>query len=268
MLPWFPHARRREVADFVRASPLPVTLPLLIPGLERHCFERPDRFGVTTVTCVAALCHYFQQLGHQRLALLGPDDRADPILQAQLTAFDICTRRMGLTAERGLIAPTVAAADQLAAQWQAWRGALAVICYDDTHALRLLTAMHKLGRAAPADFAIVGFNDLEGCRTADPPLTSVCQDFAHVGSALLAHAQGLAAGELRQSGELPRTRLIVRASCGGAGRLTAALARDLETRGLTLATEVRRPATAAPPAAAAAGNAHASTPAATAVATA
>jgi DNA-binding LacI/PurR family transcriptional regulator len=237
VLPWFAHERTGEVADFVRACPLPVILPLLIPGLERNCFERPDRFGVTTLTGVEALCHYFRRLGYTRLALLGPDEPSDPLLQARLSAYTCFTHRAGLEATFGLIPASAEAADALATRWQQWCGNLAIISYDDTHALRLMTAMHKLGRSAPTDFAILGFNNIEASLTSDPPLSTVCQDYDYIGQALLESALALARGEVRQSATPPAPRLLVRASCGGAERLDAALLAELAEHGLTLTAE-------------------------------
>jgi len=39
--------------------------------------------------------------------------------------------------------------DQLAQRWKTFRGDLAIISYDDEHALRFMTAMHKIGLSAP-----------------------------------------------------------------------------------------------------------------------
>ena len=47
------------------------------------------------------------------------------------------------------------------AMLKAYRGDLAVISYDDEHALRFITAMHKIGLSAPEDFQIIGHNNDE-----------------------------------------------------------------------------------------------------------
>jgi DNA-binding LacI/PurR family transcriptional regulator len=237
VLPWFPHAMRAALEGFVKQCPLPISLPLLIPGLERYCFERPDCFGSSTLQYTTALCRYFWCLGHRRIALLGPNEPADPILQAKLGAYSCTVSDLGTEQLCGLIGPTAAEVDALAKRWAEFRGDLAVISYDDTHAMRLMTAMHKLGIKAPTDYAIVGINNIETAPFCDPPLSSLAQDFDYIGRALLRHAAELGRGGSAQSAESSPHRLVVRRSCGGAGRLDAKLSAELREYGLVLADD-------------------------------
>ena len=109
--------------------------------------------------------------------------------------------------------------DQLAERWQKFRGELAVVTYDDEHALRFITAMHKLGLSAPDDFRIVGHNNTEASAFSDPPLSTIPQNFDYVGAWLLRNALGLSRGEVVQSTQPPKSRLLVRATCGGLDRI-------------------------------------------------
>jgi DNA-binding LacI/PurR family transcriptional regulator len=95
--------------------------------------------------------------------------------------------------------------------------------------------MHKLGLAAPGDYAIVGFNNIEASGFSDPPLSTLDQDFDYLGRTLLRSARALGRGEVEQASEPPSHRLLVRASCGGADRLDAALIAELAKLGLTVA---------------------------------
>jgi hypothetical protein len=221
-LPWFPHDRIDEVRTFVRTCPLPVSLPMVIPGLEKNSFEQQEVFGESLQTASEAICGYFHQLGHRRIALLGPDSSGDVVLQKVLSAYACYTSRENLPNFCGLVRPGAQAMDQLAERWKAYRGDLAVVSYDDEHALRFMTAMHKIGLGAPADFQIVGYNDTEASEFSDPPLSTIRQNFDYVGHWLLKSALGLARGQPDQSTRLPRPQLLVRASCGGAGRIDAA----------------------------------------------
>jgi hypothetical protein len=220
-LPWFPHDRIDEVRTFVRTCPLPVSLPMVIPGLEKNSFEQQEVFGESLQIASEAVCGYFHRLGHRRIALLGPDSAGDVVLQKVLSAYACYTSRENLPNFCGLVRPGAQAMDQLAERWKAYRGDLAVVSYDDEHALRFMTAMHKIGLSAPVDFQIVGYNDTEASEFSDPPLSTIRQNFDYVGHWLLKSALGLARGKLDQSTRLPRPQLLVRSSCGGAGRIDA-----------------------------------------------
>lgn len=240
-LPWFPARHMGEVAAFVRQSALPVSLASLIPGLERNCFEKPEVYGVSIVRTTHALCDYFRLLGHNRIALIGPNTAQDEILQRKLGAYACYMAREKLENFCGLVGGTAGDMDALAAQWQRYRGNLAVISYDDTHAVRFMTAMHKLGLAAPADYAIVGFNNVEAGRFFDPPLSSVDHDFRYLAKWLLRSALALGRGDEERSSSIAPHHLVLRASCGGAENVNSRLVRTLQKSGLEITVEGRKP---------------------------
>jgi len=127
----------------------------------------------------------------------------------------------------GIVPTESKATDQLAAQWKEFAGDLAVISYDDEHALRFMTSMHKLGLEAPESYLIVGHNDTEASRFSDPPLSTLCQDFEYIGRWLLKNAMALSRGAVDQDeGSMPQ-KLIVRGTCGGRGRITEELQKEL-----------------------------------------
>jgi len=223
-LPWFPHDKVEEVRRFVTKCPLPVSLPLVIPGLEKNCFEQQEIFGAasTTVT-IADTCRYYQFLGHERIALIGPDSTNDLILQKKISGYVHYVSRQNISSICGLVGPGAPAMDQLAERWKAYRGNLAILSYDDEHALRFMTAMHKLGLNAPDDYCIMGYNDTEGSRYSDPPLTTIHQNFDYIGHWMLKSAHALAMGKVAQSSTPPRLNMLVRESCGGRNKITDAL---------------------------------------------
>jgi DNA-binding transcriptional regulator YhcF (GntR family) len=219
-LPWFPFELIDEVRKFVLNSPLPVSLPLLIPGLEKNCFEHEDIFGASSTTMtVADTCRYYKVMGHDRVALIGPDSANDPILQRKISGYVHYSSRENTPSLFGLVGSGAAAMDQLAERWKAYRGNLAIISYDDEHALRFMTAMHKLGLIAPRDFVIIGYNDTEGSRYSDPPLSTIHQNFDYIGHWLLKSADALSKGQVCQSTKTPKLKLLVRDSCGGRERM-------------------------------------------------
>ncbi len=217
-LPWFPFEIIEEVRSFVQRCPLPVSLPVVIPGLESFCFEDAQLFGATLVSAMNALCRYFVHLGCQHIAFLGPASPRNTVLLQRLGAYSCFTSRENLPNLCGLVAPGAAAMDALAQRWKPLCGSLAVISYDDEHALRFMTAMHKLGLGAPGDYAIVGYNNSDASHYSDPPLTTVQQNFDYIGRSLLQSAIALSKHEVHQSRPRQMMDFIVRSTCGGHGQ--------------------------------------------------
>jgi len=226
-IPWFPPGLIDEVQVFLREIGASISLPQLVPGFENCCFEAPQIFGRHTEKMTELLCAYFTLLGCERIALLGPDIPHNQILNEQLMAYTRAMSRRQQPVTCCLVPATAGAMDSLAKRWSEYRGKLAVISYDDAHALRLMTAMHKLGLMAPADFRIVGYNNTEAARYSDPPLSSIAQDFDYVAERLIASALALAEGRVAQATELAGNQLVVRETCGGGSGLTDAIRSQL-----------------------------------------
>ena len=228
-LPWFPLEMADALQTFVRKCPIPVSIPMLIPGLERYCFEEAHLYGTTMLQATEGLCEYFFRLGHRRIAFLGPITPSNQVLQRQLGAYTCFMSKKNLPTVCGLVESSPHSMDQLAERWKAHRGELAIVSYDDEHALRLLTAMHKLGLSAPSDFAIIGYNNVDASHYSDPPLSTVRQNFNYIAHWLVKSARALAKGEICQSSEGPALDLLVRATCGGRSLVTDALRDELRS---------------------------------------
>ncbi len=234
-LPWIPpglpHEKLTEVRAFLQRCPLPVSIPTLIPGFERNCFAEAGIFGVTSI--IEELCDYYRLFGAERLAFIGPNSSSDVILQKRLASFICYTSRANLPSPCGLVLPNVGAMDQLAERWKAYRGDLAIVSYDDEHALRLITAMHKSGLSAPDDYRIIGFNDTEASRYSDPPLSTVHQHYDYIAHWLLKSALALSRGEVMQSSKPARLQMLVRSTCGGRGKIDESLCSHFEDLDIT-----------------------------------
>jgi DNA-binding LacI/PurR family transcriptional regulator len=139
-----------------------------------------------------------------------------------------------------LVGPQAKAMDELAKRWSAYRGKLAVISYDDEHALRFITAMHKIGLHAPKDFRVVGYNNTEASRFSDPPLSTVAQNFDFVSEWLIRSALALAEGRIDQATDNPDCILTVRQTCGGMGHIDDAFRAKLP--GLVIEVDPADPA--------------------------
>lgn len=215
IIPWFHTGESDQVRQFIQESPIPVVLPQILPGLEHLCFEKQTVFGRSAAVEVEVLCEYFLRLGARHIHFIGPDQVDAPILQQKLTAYACYASKAGFEAKFGLIDQTLASVTALAEREKKFAGDLAIIAYDDTHAIRFLTAMHKLGFSAPRDFRIIGHNDTGSSRNTDPPLSTLREDFEYIGGAMLKAAAALAHGGSEQSKATPDPKLIVRGSCGG-----------------------------------------------------
>lgn len=220
ILPWIPpgvtEKFEADLRGFVTSSPLPVTLRSIVPGLERFSCTSPALYGAGLISSTEVLCSYFKFLGHKRIALLVPDEIDDPLIQKKLTGYTHFIYKHGLESHVALIPPSVKAAGEVARKWCKYRGDLAVISYDDDYALRFMKAMAELRYFAPKDFCIIGFNDIEEGRHANPPLTTISPDYTRSVRCLLRSAIGAVTGVWVQSEEKsPPHRFIVRDTCGG-----------------------------------------------------
>lgn len=231
ILPWFPPNQTDELRAFVGACALPVHLPMLVPGVEAG-----GRAGLDAgrASMVEGLVGYFRALGCGRIAFVGPDGAEDLILQRLLTGYACSLSRVGLEAHCHLVKAGERAMEPAARRCAVHRGDLAVIAYDDEHALRFMAAMKRLGLTAPADFRIVGFNDTESGAWGDPPLSTVRHDYDRLARRLMRVALGAAPAGADEHA-VPRLQLVVRASCGGAGRVDASL--RASAPGLELVTD-------------------------------
>lgn len=234
ILPWAPYYETPMLAEFIAHSPLPACVRVLIPGQEKHCVERPDIVGAGAVQMVEASCEYFRMLGEERIALVGPNTSDNPAMKDKLACYTEYISRNNMENFAVMLGPSQEEIDILASRWATYRGHLAIICYDDIFAIRFMASMHKLGLSAPEDFRILGDNDAAATLFNDPPLSSGRPDYTYIGESILQCAKAMADGKIWQSDIPSPNILVVRKSCGGAGRLGPEIASRLKTLGVTL----------------------------------
>jgi DNA-binding LacI/PurR family transcriptional regulator len=56
-----------------------------------------------------------------------------------------------------------------------------VLCFDDQRALKLLSALHRLGARVPLDIGIIGFDDIPFASLCNPPLSTVAVPYEQMG---------------------------------------------------------------------------------------
>ncbi|MCO1660833.1 LacI family DNA-binding transcriptional regulator [Pseudonocardia humida] len=135
---------------------------------------------------------------HRRLGYAYPDDDrvavfARPRLQG---VRDVCT-------ELGLPAPDVRtvplqprAAAEAVRSWLAADPPVTGICaYNDEVAMAVLTGARRLGVRVPEELAVVGVDDVPAAAVADPPLTTVVQDYRAIAEHHVRSVVAVLAGE-------------------------------------------------------------------------
>lgn len=94
----------------------------------------------------------------------------------------------------------------------------AVLCANDEMATGVMMALHRRGVKVPEDVSVVGFDDLPLAAYLWPPLTTVRQDFAEIGRALVATLlDQMSAPHQAPVRTIVPTELIVRESTAGPG---------------------------------------------------
>jgi DNA-binding LacI/PurR family transcriptional regulator len=153
--------------------------------------------------------------GRRRIATItGPDDMA--VTGDRLAGWRRALGDAGLAADDALVEPGMFSTESGAAGMQRLLERVpdldAVFAANDLMASGAMRVLRDAGRSVPGDIAVVGFDDSETARTAEPPMTSVAQDVERAGflMAELLLAQVGGASEPRQ--EILPTHLVVRAS--------------------------------------------------------
>lgn len=235
IIPWFPWDQTQQMIDLVRKQAIPISIPAVFPGLESHCFARASTFGISATFYTNLSGKYFQKLGYQHIAFIGPVSVDNDILHRKIIGYTNFIGSAGLDNLCHLVGNDTQAMDKVATKLKALsqQGDLAVISYDDQHAIRFLTAMHKLGLQAPEDFAILGYNNTDAALHSDPPLSCLYGDYIHPAQGMLDNAIGLARGKVVQAAQDQPLYFALRDSCSGKLRLGEKITDLLTELGLT-----------------------------------
>ena len=88
----------------------------------------------------------------------------------------------------------------------------AVFAASDLMALGAIHLLRQAGMRVPEDVAVIGFDDIDAARAADPPLTTVRQPIHEIGVTLARQIIKFAAGEPPGDPVILPTELIIRES--------------------------------------------------------
>ena len=182
---------------------------------------RPGQPG-TTIGCdnvqggLIAGRHLIER-GRRRIAFLGDASEHYPEFADRYRGLAQALREAGLPVDPGLQVDVVAfeheGAD--AARRLIGRGIAfdAIFAASDLIAIGAMRALAEAGRSVPGDVAVVGFDDIHAAASANPPLTTIAQDYGRAGEVLVDTLIAEIAGRPVDSATLP-CRLITRRSGG------------------------------------------------------
>src|SRR5215470_14879074 len=190
-------------------------LPAVLVNAAVEDLEFP-RVSVDDAHAVEQAYTHLTSLGHERIALvLGPPDHMPS--GRKLTGYRTAVTSRGREVEAALVERTMFSMEggHAAATRLVNRGATALICASDVHALGAIRAVRRLGRTVPGDVSVVGFDDSIFMSCIDPPLTTVRQPIEAMGQAAVALLVGQIAGQTASTEELMfEPELVVRGSTG------------------------------------------------------
>jgi DNA-binding LacI/PurR family transcriptional regulator len=214
-------AHHPEVEQLRRAG-LPMILVDSTAMLDQPAIEVDDEGGARQAA------EHLLALGHRRFVVLAiePPDRADiddpdGVPARRLRGYRAALAEAGieLAGQAILASPSTipGGAASFAETWDAGQRPTAVLAMSDAIAVGAMRAARERGLAVPADLSVVGFDDIELARFADPALTTIHQPIAQKGEQavelLLAILEGRNGPDQH---EILATRLVVRASTGPA----------------------------------------------------
>lgn len=166
--------------------------------------------------------NYLAQLGHSRIAYVGPTGSA--WFRPRLLGYERGLKHSGLPFDPGLIRETdpVDAAEH----WRAMDALMslesrptAIVCSSDYLAMHILTHCKRSGVAVPQDLSICGYDDIGEAASIEPALTTVRHPRREQGQYAIELLQSLVEGEAPDATDcVLEPTLVVRASCAAPQR--------------------------------------------------
>ena len=186
-------------------------LPTLViksePHAEMHTAGVDQREGATL-----AVSHLIG-LGHRSIAhLAGPSDWYDA--RAREQGWRDALTGAGLPAATPVIGDWTSDYGYAFGTTFDFSDTTAVFAANDQMALGLVHGLAERGLRVPDDLSVVGFDDLPDARHFLPPLTTLRQDFAALGTLAMQLIIAAIEGESTEEHQLIEPRLIVRGSTG------------------------------------------------------
>ena len=202
-------------------KPLVAGLPVVqvmrrLPGLKASLVAPENREGARKATA------YLVENGHRRVAFVGGSGSLS-VRDERLAGYRLALEEVGIPYDEALVVESTtnyagggAAAARLLILPER---ATAALCFNDVVAIGLIRSLTEAGVSVGRDFAVIGFDDIEEAKHTLPALTSVAVNARNLGSrAAQLLMRQIASGNFEPETVLCSTSLIIRSSCGTAGR--------------------------------------------------
>ncbi|MHC2999619.1 LacI family DNA-binding transcriptional regulator [Microbacterium sp. HJ5] len=200
-------APRASSLDMLRqqSTGLPTLVIKAEPDAEMHTAAVDQRAGA-----MAAVMHLIE-LGHRSIVhLSGPLDWYDA--RAREQGWRDALADVGLPIAPPVVGDWTSDYGYTFGKTYDFSDATAVFAANDQMALGLVHGLSERGLRVPDDLSVVGFDDLPDARHFLPPLTTVRQDFAALGSLALQLIIAAIEGDDTPEHDIIEPRLIVRGS--------------------------------------------------------
>ncbi|HEX3803665.1 MAG TPA: LacI family DNA-binding transcriptional regulator [Solirubrobacteraceae bacterium] len=140
---------------------------------------------------------YLAERDHSRIALALPED--EPLAEVRLRFAVEVAEMLELPDITPLIVPKQLeqVAPALGAFHDEHPKITAIACFSDLTAFRVLAGMRELGLRAPADWAVIGFDESEYAEMFTPPLTTLTADAEGHGRLAARRALGLDTSDVK-----------------------------------------------------------------------
>lgn len=197
------------------------TLPLVVLG-ERVSDGTFDHVGIDDVTASRQAVEHLISLGRRRIAAIGDQPYATgEAAQLRTLGYRMAHERAGLPIHEELIVPRprfnrADGAEAMAALLELPNPPDAVFCYSDLVALGAVHTLLRRGLRVPEDVAVVGYDDIEDGRYANPALTTISPDKRMIAETAVSRLVArIKEGPGRGQELRAPHRLVVRESTGG-----------------------------------------------------
>ena len=201
----------RELKPLLAGLPV-VQVMRRLAGLKASLVAPENREGARKAT------GHLIENGHRRIAFVGGMTSL-LVREERLAGYRLAFEDARIPFEASLVIETTtnysgggAAASQLL---NLHAPATAALCFNDVVAIGLMRALTEAGVKVGADFAVIGFDDIEEAKHTLPALTSVAVDARNLGSrAAQLLMRQIASGNFEPETALCPTSLIIRSSSG------------------------------------------------------
>lgn len=207
-----------KLHEILKNSPLPVILNQPISGYENWYYEPQEYHAWFDRTLVRFQYRYFQALGYENIFYFGNDNN-ESSESVRYRSFCDFAAQNGFTPRCTFADRSDSGIDAVLDEYQPYRGNLAVFCFDDIGAMRLLVGAWKRGWKLPEDMALMGVNNFPFTRHLDPQLTTVQFPYDYLTKRVLGRALEVASNDQKfKPFDTVPLEVVIRQSCGGKKR--------------------------------------------------